>query len=264
MTTMVDTLPDDVIAYRRTPIFDQDSVPAGLKRRHVTKDAVWGLIVVLEGQLLLRNLEPMSGHLLTPQMPGVVLPQRPHEVETVGPVSFFVEFYSKAENSAEMPATPKEGSAYRAPSAATPPVAQEELIASLNELLEAERAGARVARETAGIVKSPAVTELLQHIQHDEARWCAMLLRRIRSAGGTASPRMGAFYEKAMTIDDPTARIAFLNRGQGWVVRKLRALLPKVHDAALLADLSHMLSSHVANITLANSVGTGTPPGDAR
>lgn len=131
-----------------------------------------------------------------------------------------------------------------------------DLVAALNELLEAERAGARVTLETARHSHHPAIVELMQHIQRDEARWCAMLLRQIRELGGTASPRMGAFYEKAMAIDDVAERIAFLNRGQGWVVRKLRELIPKVQDASLSADLHHMLSSHVANITLANSTDT--------
>jgi hypothetical protein len=131
--------------------------------------------------------------------------------------------------------------------------ANHELVASLNELLEAERAGARVTLETARQSRHPTIVELMQYIQHDEARWCAMLLRQIRELGGTASPRMGAFYERAMAIDDIADRIVFLNRGQGWVVRKLRELIPKVRDASLSADLHHMLSSHVANITLANS-----------
>ena len=36
-----------------------------------------------------------------------------------------------------------------------------------------------------------------------------------------------------MAIEDLAERIAFLNRGQGWVVRKLRELIPKVRDASL-------------------------------
>jgi hypothetical protein len=136
---------------------------------------------------------------------------------------------------------------------------RDELVACLNELLEAERAGARVTLETARASKNPAIAELMRHIQHDEARWCAMLLRRIRGLDGTASPKMGAFYAKAMAIDDIATRIAFLNRGQGWVVRKLREIIPRVRDASLHADLNHMLSSHIANITLANSADTRTP-----
>ena len=44
-------LPGDVVAYKRTPEFTEESVPAGLLKAHQTKEAVWGKIVVLEGRL---------------------------------------------------------------------------------------------------------------------------------------------------------------------------------------------------------------------
>lgn len=132
-------------------------------------------------------------------------------------------------------------------------IATSDLIAFLNELLEAERAGAKVALESARDTSDPALVELLKHIQHDEAYWCAMLLRQIKALGGEASPRIGAFHGKAMAIRDLKERLVFLNRGQGWVVRKLREVTPLVSDESLHADLAHMLSSHVANISLANS-----------
>jgi tellurite resistance-related uncharacterized protein len=254
---MRDALPDTVVAYRRTPIFDQDSLPAALRRRHNTKEDVWGLIVVLEGRLLYRVLEPLCERILDPQTPGVIKPGQAHEVEPVGPVSFFVEFYGDPKTIAPVAddgATPIDSSDSRRGFAD-----KDELVACLNELLEAERAGARVTLETARASKDPAIAELMRHIQHDEARWCAMLLRRIRGLDGIASPKMGAFHAKAMAIDDIAARIAFLNRGQGWVVRKLREIIPRVRDASLHADLNHMLSSHIANITLANSADTRTP-----
>jgi hypothetical protein len=222
-----------------------------LRRRHTTKDDVWGLIVVLEGRLLYRLLEPPSQRILDPQTPGVIKPRQAHEVEPMGPVSFFVEFYGDAKAVPPAADTPAGSDG-----AAMGVVGKDDLVACLNELLEAERAGARVTLETARVAKHPAIAELMQHIQHDEARWCAMLLRRIRGLDGIASPRMGAFYGKAMAIDDLAARIAFLNRGQGWVVRKLREIIPKVRDAALLEDLNQMLSSHIANIALANSAAT--------
>lgn len=128
-----------------------------------------------------------------------------------------------------------------------------DLIAFLNELLEAERAGAKVALESAREARDPVIVELLKLIQQDEASWCAMLLRQIKRLGADASPRIGAFHGKALAIADLKERIVFLNRGQGWVVRKLREVTPLVRDEALHADLAHMLSSHVANITLANS-----------
>jgi tellurite resistance-related uncharacterized protein len=248
---MSDTLPDGLVAHRRTPIFDQDSLPTGLRGRHSTKEGAWGLIVVLEGRLLYRLLDPPSEQILDPQTSGVVRPTQAHEVEPLGPVRFFVEFYGYP--AAENPKTMDLKLPGPVNDRAIGYAGKAELVAFLNELLEAERAGARVTLETAQATRSPAIAELMRHIQLDEARWCAMLLRQIRGLDGVASSSMGAFYDKAMAIDDLGVRIGFLNRGQGWVVRKLREMIPRVRDAELYADLTHMLTSHVANITLANS-----------
>ena len=40
-----------VVAYRRTPEFDEHSLPAGLTREHSTKLGVWGRIEVVAGAL---------------------------------------------------------------------------------------------------------------------------------------------------------------------------------------------------------------------
>ncbi len=40
--------------YRRTPLFDAATVPAGLKRSHCTKAGVWAVIRVLGGRLTYR------------------------------------------------------------------------------------------------------------------------------------------------------------------------------------------------------------------
>ena len=53
---------------------------------------------------------------------------------------------------------------------------------------------------------------------------------------------------KAMAIADLGERMAFLNRGQAWVVRKLQAMLPNLNDAGLRAELQAMLDAHVGNI----------------
>ena len=53
-------------------------------------------------------------------------------------------------------------------------------------------------------------------------------------------------------LDPLPERIAFLNRGQGWVVKKLREMMPRVRDDALHRDLAEMLESHVTNIARAN------------
>ena len=93
----------------------------------------------------------------------------------------------------------------------------------------------------------------MRAIQRDEARWCAMLHAAIAALGVTPSSNTGAFYEKAMAIGDARERLAFLNRGQGWVVRKLRDLLPRVPHEGLRGDLSGMLQSHEANIARVNA-----------
>lgn len=127
----------------------------------------------------------------------------------------------------------------------------DEMLAELNRLLEAERAGARVALISARSAPNEDHAGLMRTVRADEARWCAMLSRQIRRLGGTPSRTVGAFHAKAMAIADPIERLAFLNRGQAWVVRKLEALTPKVRDDRLHADLRAMLDSHRVNIGLA-------------
>lgn len=138
---------------------------------------------------------------------------------------------------------------------------KDELVAALNELLEAERAGARVTLATAATVGDAPMAALLHTIQRDESRWCAMLSRHLKELGAVPSPQVGGFHARAMAIADLGARIDFLNRGQGWVVRKLRELLPRVRDDRLHADLKEMLGSHEANIELAREAREGPPAG---
>lgn len=86
-------LPDDVIAYKRTDVFTENTVPKGLLNAHNTKTGVWGKIVILEGELRYRILEPaIEDHVLTPEYFGVVEPKVLHEVMPLGKVSFYVEF----------------------------------------------------------------------------------------------------------------------------------------------------------------------------
>lgn len=88
------TLPEGCRPYRRTPVFTETTVPAGLLRAHRTAPGVWALIHVLEGRLLYRVLEPHSEQVLDPATaPGIIEPQVPHEVAPLGPVRFQVEFH---------------------------------------------------------------------------------------------------------------------------------------------------------------------------
>jgi hypothetical protein len=75
-----------------------------------------------------------------------------------------------------------------------------------------------------------------------------MLTRHITRLGGVPSAATGAFYDKLMAIEDPAQRLDFLDRGQGWVVRKLREALPGIADEALRTDLTDMLETHERNL----------------
>lgn len=86
-------LPENVETYKRTPTFTEDSIPKGLLASHTTKAGTWGKIVIEEGKLLYRILEPTLDEIeLSPKRFGVVEPQVLHEVKPLGKVMFHVEF----------------------------------------------------------------------------------------------------------------------------------------------------------------------------
>ncbi|MGF1593072.1 MAG: 5-formyltetrahydrofolate cyclo-ligase [Kiloniellaceae bacterium] len=123
-----------------------------------------------------------------------------------------------------------------------------ETIALLNNLLEGERAGARAVAEMARQEERAARRAALRDVAMDEARFCAMLVRHVTRLGGVPSPATGAFYDKVLSEESPAARIALLNRGQGWVVRRLREAAGRIAEDALLHDLKDMLEVHERNI----------------
>lgn len=102
-------LPFGLTAYKRTPVFNENTVPPGLRREHRTKDNVWALIHVLEGKLLYRILLPPGEQVLTPEKPGVVRPGQPHDVTPMGHVQFFVEFHAERPPAGSAHATKVEG-----------------------------------------------------------------------------------------------------------------------------------------------------------
>jgi len=91
---VVETLPENLTAYKKTPEFTESTIPKGLTRAHHTKQGTWALINVQEGKLLYRILEPeMEEVLLSKSLQGVIAPTVKHEVEAQGKVKFLVEFY---------------------------------------------------------------------------------------------------------------------------------------------------------------------------
>jgi tellurite resistance-related uncharacterized protein len=89
-------VPEGLHAYKRTPTFTEATVPAGLLGAHATKEGVWGLIRVEEGELryvVTDERRKPEQRILTPATkPGIVEPTIIHRVEPVGAVRFHVEF----------------------------------------------------------------------------------------------------------------------------------------------------------------------------
>lgn len=127
-------------------------------------------------------------------------------------------------------------------------VGKAEVLTLLGQLLEGERAGARSVGTMSKEASDPQVGAALRGIAGDEARFCAMLIRHIGRLGGIPSSATGAFYDKVIALEVPEQRIDLLNRGQGWVVRKLREALPRIDDGVLRDDLRDMLEVHERNI----------------
>jgi tellurite resistance-related uncharacterized protein len=87
--------PPSASPYKQTAIFDETSLPAGLRREHRTKPGVWGVIRVLDGRLRYAVLDPYSEAILEPGRPGLIRPDEAHFVEPLGSMRMQVEFYDR-------------------------------------------------------------------------------------------------------------------------------------------------------------------------
>ncbi len=102
-------LPKNVALYKRTPEFNEQTVPPGLLHGHQTKESVWGKILVLEGKLQYTiNKQKKEVIILDPDNIGVVEPTVSHEVKPLGKVRFYVEFHRVLDSGIPLPADPPE------------------------------------------------------------------------------------------------------------------------------------------------------------
>jgi hemoglobin len=79
--------------YRSTPVFDETSLPAALRRDHSTKAGVWGVIRVIEGSLSLSYADPPFEQTLSEGASALCLPQQVHSVLPLGAMKMQVDFY---------------------------------------------------------------------------------------------------------------------------------------------------------------------------
>jgi nitronate monooxygenase len=131
------------------------------------------------------------------------------------------------------------------------PMPREEFGRLLNLLLEAERAGAKLLAAYLNELP-PGTGEWvgLHAVQRDEARNCAVLIHYLLEADLTPSMATGDFYRKGLEIRSWRERLEFLNRGQGWVAKRIAEALPRIPASAGKNALQEMHKSHLANIAL--------------
>jgi nitronate monooxygenase len=128
------------------------------------------------------------------------------------------------------------------------------LIDLLNRLLEAERSGVRAVSGMLKPLPDGELKEGLKKARGDEARYVAGLHAALKRLGGVPSEKVGDFADKLLAIDGIVEQLRFLNRGQGWVLRKIEALVPTLTDQTMRDFFSEMLDTHRKNIAWAEKM----------
>jgi len=119
-----------------------------------------------------------------------------------------------------------------------------------NMLSDAERAGGKALTELLDLAPSPDMRELLRKVAHDEGYWARELGAAVRRCGGTPSTAINDFADKVRAVPDFPGKLALLNRGQRWVVRKIEENVDAVADPSARGLLHAMAAAHVANIDM--------------
>ena len=89
-------LPDGLVRYSESPIFDQSTVPQALQKNHKTKAGVWAKAVVMNGSLnYVLEGDPETRLTVHAGDYALIEPQVPHHVQVTGEVSFRLEFYRR-------------------------------------------------------------------------------------------------------------------------------------------------------------------------
>ena len=89
-------LPADLVVARTVGPFDEDTVPAGLRRAHRAPSGTWALLAVSEGSVdfSLETLPPIQRHLNAGDSQPIP-PEVPHQVSLEGPVRLHVDFLTR-------------------------------------------------------------------------------------------------------------------------------------------------------------------------
>jgi nitronate monooxygenase len=132
---------------------------------------------------------------------------------------------------------------------------KEEVDAFLNRMLEAERAGAKAL-----VVflddwpRNGPEWKTLRKIHEDEAHNCSLIGEQLKKRGRDYSHATGEFFQKAISVKDKKARIAFLVKGLRWAIREFDTALPKLQDSAVRDLFQGMRERHARSVAACESV----------
>jgi tellurite resistance-related uncharacterized protein len=88
-------LPECLRFVRSTQVWDEQTLPRGLRRGHRIAGGTWGRIVVHRGRLHFRTAtEPPLEVVVDPSMTQAVPPDVEHEVAPIGAVRFSIDFFA--------------------------------------------------------------------------------------------------------------------------------------------------------------------------
>ena len=86
-------LPDGLRVVRTTDVWDEESMPAALRRAHRVASGTWGRLRIDRGRLRFRaETDPPLDVVVGPDAPQAIPPDVEHHVEPLGHVRFSVEF----------------------------------------------------------------------------------------------------------------------------------------------------------------------------
>lgn len=114
------------------------------------------------------------------------------------------------------------------------PLTDSELDALLNLLIEATRAGAKVAAVFACRAQCQEKRGMYLDIQADASKTIQALARILKTRGIEPSAATNGFFDRAMDLPEKADRVAFFVRGQAWLVATLREALPHIADAEIV------------------------------
>ncbi len=89
-------LPAGLIAKGASPTFRKDTVPHALTEKHSLAANRWGVLHVLEGQVVFVDLVTQEEHTVTAPDTVIIEPEAPHHLRLLdGPLSCRIDFYKK-------------------------------------------------------------------------------------------------------------------------------------------------------------------------